>query len=187
MTTPLFFETPAAFGRWLERHGGQHTELIVGFHKVDSGLPSMTWSESVDEALCFGWIDGVRKRIDEVSYQVRFTPRKPGSIWSTINIAKIEALTQQGRMHPAGVAAFALRKDHRSSIYSYEQATVEDFAPADLKRFKSARAAWRFFESMPPGYRKLMTHRVVSAKQAATRERRLALLIQACAEQRKLL
>ncbi|CAN5235959.1 hypothetical protein BH09PSE6_BH09PSE6_01850 [soil metagenome] len=185
--TPRFFETGDAFGRWLAKHGATHSELVVGLYKVDSGQPSMTWSESVDEALCHGWIDGVRKRIDDASYQIRFTPRKAGSIWSTINIAKVDALTKSGRMQAAGVAAFARRLEHRSNVYSYEQETIEDLAPAELERFRSHQLAWKFFESTPPGYRKLATHRIVRAKQPATRERRLTALIDACAEGRKLL
>ncbi len=118
--TPVFFPSPGAFRRWLARHGSTATELLVGFYKVATGRPSLTWSESVDEALCFGWIDGVRKRIDDESYQIRFTPRRPDSNWSAINIAKVEVLISQGRMQPPGILAYSHRADHRSRVYSYE-------------------------------------------------------------------
>ena len=121
-TTRTFFATPQAFRQWLERHAASAPELLVGFHKVGSGRPSMGWSESVDEALCFGWIDGIRRRLDEHTYSIRFTPRKPSSIWSAVNIAKVEQLQAAGRMTPAGLAAFAHRKAHKSAIYSHEQA-----------------------------------------------------------------
>jgi len=181
-TTPTFFATPKAFRQWLERHADSAPELLVGFHKVGSGRPSMGWSESVDEALCFGWIDGIRRRIDEHTYSIRFTPRKPSSIWSAVNIAKVEQLQAAGRMTPAGLAAFAHRKAHKSAIYSHEQAAVVEL-PASLQRaFQRNKAAWRFFqESTPPSYRKSMLHWVASAKRDATREARFAELVAACA------
>ncbi len=179
--TPRFFSTAQAFRDWLAHHAATETELIVGFHKVATGQPCMTWSESVDEALCFGWIDGVRKRIDDDTYQIRFTPRKPTSIWSTINIAKVQALQAQGRMTPAGERAFALRTDAKSEVYSYEQAAVAELTTAELATFKAQKRAWAYWESTPPGYRKLMLHRVVAAKKAETRAARLLALMDACA------
>jgi uncharacterized protein YdeI (YjbR/CyaY-like superfamily) len=182
----MFFEDATAFRRWLQRHAGTASELIVGFHKVDSGRPSLTWPESVDEALCFGWIDGVRKRIDDASYQIRFTPRKTTSIWSAINIAKFHALQAQGRMTPAGEQAFAHRKDHRSVVYSYEQETTEAWSPQELRAFQREKDAWTYFEACPPGYKKQLRHWVTSAKKAETRASRLATLMDACAAGKRL-
>ena len=184
---PLFFESAAAFRLWLEQNGLREQELVVGFRKTGSGRPSMSWSESVDEALCFGWIDGVRKRIDDHAYQIRFTPRKPGSVWSSVNIAKAEALARLGRMQPAGEEAFARRTARRSSVYSYEQAGTLALSPQELQAFKANPAAWRHFDTAAAGYRKVMVFWVVSAKQQATRARRLARLIAASADGRKLL
>lgn len=186
MSRPVFFADAAAFRRWLEAHAASASELLVGFHKVDSGRPSMTWPESVDEALCFGWIDGVRRRIDESSYSIRFTPRKANSIWSAVNIAKVETLRAQGRMRPFGEAAFARRSEARSAVYSFEQATVAELSAEELHRFQRNHAAWTYFESTPPGYRKTLLHWVTTAKKAETRAERLAKLIEACAEGRRL-
>ena len=183
---PRFFETAAAFRRWLEKNAHREAELVVGFRKVGSGAPSLTWPESVDEALCFGWIDGVRKRIDDASYKIRFTPRKPGSIWSAINIAKVEALVAAGRMRPAGAEAFARRSEHKSRVYSYEHEGALALDAAELRAFKANKPAWRWFEAAAPSYRKRMLFRVVKAKQPETRARRLAKLVDACAEGRKL-
>ena len=183
---PTFFETQAAFRKWLEKHHTNEAELLVGFWKVDSGKPSMTWPQSVDQALCFGWIDGVRKGRDADSYTIRFTPRKPTSIWSTININKVAALKQAGLMRPAGLAAFEHRSEKKSSIYSYEKEATELDA-AYLKKFRANKAAWAFFEQQPPGYRKQMVHRVMDAKTAATQVSRLQKLIDASSEKRRLL
>lgn len=185
--SPQFFATPEAFRNWLQAHASTATELLVGFHKVDTGVPSMRWSESVDEALCFGWIDGVRKRIDDATYSIRFTPRKPTSIWSAINIAKFERLQAQGRMTPAGATAFAHRKEAKSRVYSYEQEGVATLSAAELQMFQHNKAAWTFFEATPPGYRKQMLHRITSAKRAETRAARLANLVDACAAGQRLL
>lgn len=179
MSEPTFFATPAAFRRWLQQHAAQATELLVGFHKVGSGRPCMTWSESVDEALCFGWIDGVRRRIDEHTYCIRFTPRKPSSIWSAVNIAKMEQLQAAGRMTPAGLAAFSHRQAHKSAIYSHEQAAAAQLPAPQLREFKRHKTAWQFFEAAPAGYRKSMLHWVTSAKRAETRESRFAQLLAA--------
>jgi uncharacterized protein YdeI (YjbR/CyaY-like superfamily) len=175
----LFFATPAQFNTWLKHNAETATELIVGFHKVGTGMPSMTWPQSVDEALCFGWIDAVRKRIDEQRYQIRFTRRKPGSTWSAINIERVAVLTSQGRMQPAGLAAFALRSETRSRTYAYEQRDMAALEPSDEKAFRKNKAAWAFFEAKSPSYRHRMIWSIVSAKQAATRQRRLQLLIEA--------
>ena len=184
---PTFFETGAQFGAWLQAHGAQQTQLIVGFWKVGSGRPSMGWPESVDEALCVGWIDGVRKRIDDQAYQIRFTPRRPGSIWSAINIAKVELLTAQGRMQPAGRQAFAGRLAHKSAIYAYEQAQDATLTDAETGRFRRDASAWAYFETCPPSYRQPVLHRIVSAKKAETRARRLQQLIEACARRERLI
>lgn len=136
-----FFATGAAFRAWLQRFGAVESELVVGFHKVGSGRPSMSWSEFVEEALCFGWIDGVRTRIDEHSYKIRFTPRKKDSIWSAVNIAKVEALIAQERMQSAGLAAFCRRTERKSSGYSYEQGGAPALSATQLRRFKSNKSA----------------------------------------------
>ena len=181
MAAPRFFKNAAAFRGWLERHASTETVLLVGYWKVDSGRPSMTWPESVDEALCVGWIDGVRRRIDDLAYSIRFTPRKRDSIWSAINLAKVEALTRQGRMRPAGLEAYARRSDHRSRVYAYERQQAHEFELAELRQFKRNPSAWRYFEAAPPSYRKVVTHWVATAKKAETRARRLDKLIDACA------
>lgn len=173
---PTFFKDQQAFRNWLTKHYKKETELLVGFYKKDSGIPSITWPESVDQALCFGWIDGVRKNRDEQSYTIRFTPRKPTSIWSSINIAKVEKLKEEGLMMPEGLAAYELRKEHKSSIYSYEK------EPTPLAKeyeaiFKKNKTAWNFFNNQPPGYKKQMIHRIMDAKQEKTRLSRLEKII----------
>jgi uncharacterized protein YdeI (YjbR/CyaY-like superfamily) len=180
---PTFFEDPAAFRAWLVKHAATETELVVGFHKRGSGQPSMTWPESVDEALCFGWIDGVRARIDDVSYRIRFTPRKTTSIWSAINIGRVDVLQREGRMHHLGLAAYAHRREAKSGIYSYEQAESAQLDKAELALFRKNKAAWKFFEAQPPGYRRLVVFRIVSAKRPSTRASRLCALIEASADQ----
>jgi uncharacterized protein YdeI (YjbR/CyaY-like superfamily) len=181
-----FFPTAGEFAAWLEEHGGRNAELVVGYYKRGSGRASMSWAESVDAALCFGWIDGVRKRIDEHSYQIRFTPRKIQSIWSAINVERVRVLRRDGRMREAGLKAFAHRREDKTKIYSYEQQKTARLDAGDEARFRKATAAWKFFEAQPPGYRQLVTWRIVSAKRAETRERRLTDLIQACRERRRL-
>ena len=175
----MFFSTPADFRAWLARHAGEAAELIVGFHKKASGTASITWPESVDEALCVGWIDGVRKRIDDNTYQIRFTPRRQTSHWSAINIARVADLTRQGRMQPAGLAAFACRREEKSRNAAYEQTSPVTLPAIDETRFRKHKSAWAFFEAQPAGYRKRVIWRIVSAKQEATRQRRLAQLIEA--------
>jgi uncharacterized protein YdeI (YjbR/CyaY-like superfamily) len=173
---PTFFRTPAELRRWFAHHHAKARELFVGYWKVGSGEPSITWPESVDEALCVGWIDGVRKRLDAQRYVIRFTPRKPTSVWSAVNIARVQALEAEGRMTEAGRAAFAARREYKSGIYSFEQRSVE-LPPAYAKLLKANRAAWRDFEARAPSYRKAVMWWIVSAKQEATRQRRLAQLI----------
>jgi len=175
---PKFFPTPAAWREWLERYHDQKQELLVGFHKRSSGQPSITWPESVDQALCFGWIDGVRRTIDENSYTIRFTPRKTQSTWSAVNIRRVEELTRQGLMHPAGSEAFERRTANRSAIYAFEQRERPEFTEEQLKRFQANRVAWNFFEAKPPWYRRTATWWVVSAKRPDTREKRLSTLIE---------
>lgn len=176
MTSPRFFRTPARFRAWLHANHATATELWVGFYKRDSGKPSITWPESVDEALSYGWIDGIRKSIDDASYVIRFTPRKPASIWSDVNIAKARRLIEQGRMAPAGLAAWERRDEKRSGIYAFERkAAVLD---ADAERlFRNNHAAWQFFQEQPPYYRRVAAHYVASAKRPETRARRLDTLI----------
>ena len=173
---PTFFAKQSDFRKWLQKNHDKKTELLVGFYKVDSGKPSMTWSQSVDEALCFGWIDGVRKSIDKNSYQIRFTRRKSTSIWSAINIKKIEELTKQGLMEPAGLASFEKRTEGKSKIYSYEKEKVE-LTQNFKKLFKANKKAWNYFQSLAPSYRKVSAHWVMSAKQETTQIKRLNQLI----------
>jgi uncharacterized protein YdeI (YjbR/CyaY-like superfamily) len=182
---PTFFKTPADFRAWLQKHHKSETELLVGFYKKDSGIPSITWPESVDQALCFGWIDGVRKNRDEQSYTIRFTPRKPGSIWSAINIAKVEKLKAEGLMMPEGMAAYNLRKEHKSAIYSYEKEATP-LTKEYVAIFKRNKKAWTFFNDQPPGYKKQMIHRIIDAKQEKTRLSRLEKLIAESGEGRRI-
>ena len=174
--TPTFFAKQSEFRKWLDKNHKKETELLVGFYKVDSGKLSMTWSQSVDEALCFGWIDGIRKSIDKDSYQIRFTQRKSTSIWSAVNIQKMEELTKQGFMQLAGLASFENRKEDKSKIYSYENEEVK-FSSDFEKLFKANKIAWDYFQSLAPSYRKPSTNWVMSAKQEATRIKRLNELI----------
>jgi len=173
---PTFFPTPAAFRAWLERNHATAGELLVGFHKVGSGKPSLTWPESVDAALCFGWIDGVRKSVDDRRYTIRFTPRKPGSVWSSVNIKRARALIERGLMRPAGLKAFEARRENKSGVYSYEQRSVELPEPYN-GLLKANAAAQRFFEAQPPSYRKVVVWWIVSAKRDETRRKRLDKLI----------
>jgi uncharacterized protein YdeI (YjbR/CyaY-like superfamily) len=181
-----FFETPSAFRAWLEEHHTSESELVVGFYRKASGRPSITWPESVAEALCFGWIDGVRRGIDDESYTIRFTPRKPSSNWSSVNIAKVAELTERGLMRPAGVAAFERRSEARSGIYSYERRKEAKLEPEQEREFRANEAAWSFFCEQPPGYRRTATHWVISAKREETRRKRLATLIDDSANGRRL-
>jgi uncharacterized protein YdeI (YjbR/CyaY-like superfamily) len=174
---PTFFRAAAELQRWFGKHHASAGELHVGYWKVGSGRPSITWPQSVDEALCVGWIDGVRKRIDDASYMIRFTPRRATSIWSAVNVARFEALDAQGRITAAGQAAFAARREDRSRVYSFEQGSLE--LPADCAALLRGNAkACVDFDARAPSYRKAVIWWIVSAKQEATRRRRLALLIE---------
>ena len=182
---PTFFKDQHAFRAWLEKNHARASELIVGYHKVDSGKPSMTWSESVDQALCFGWIDGIRRSIDNNAYTIRFTPRKPTSNWSAINIRKMEELTKQGLMTPAGAAAFAHRKEEKSGIYGYENRPKE--LPEECaKVFRKNTKAWACFTSMAPSYQRATAHWVVSAKKEETKWARLEKLMAASAKGKRI-
>ena len=186
----MFFASPAEFEAWLEAHdpagAPQALELWVGFHKKGSGIPSMTWPEAVDVALCFGWIDSVRRSIDETSYANRFTPRKTRSTWSAVNIKRVPELLAEGRMRPAGLSAFAARAEEKSGIYSYEQRGTVALAEADERQFRANHSAWDFFQAQPPSYRKAATWWVVSAKKEETRQRRLTALIDDSAAGRRI-
>jgi uncharacterized protein YdeI (YjbR/CyaY-like superfamily) len=181
-----FFAAVDEFSAWLEQHGAAKSEFVVGYYKRGSGRASMTWAESVDAALCFGWIDGVRKRIDEHSYQIRFTPRKPNSIWSRVNIERVRVLRRAGKMRESGLGAYSQRREDKSRIYSYEQRKAAALERADELRFRKEKAAWKFFQAQPPSYRQQMIWRIVTAKRPETRERRLAALIGASVERRRL-
>jgi uncharacterized protein YdeI (YjbR/CyaY-like superfamily) len=182
---PRFFAAPAEWRAWLEAHHATASELSVGFWKVGSGKPSITWPQSVDEALAFGWIDGVRHRIDDEAYRIRFTPRKPGGIWSQVNLKRFAELEAQGRIAPAGRSAWETGKD-RTRLYSHER-PLQAFASDETAAFQANAAAWAAWQAFAPGYRKVAIHRVVSAKTLETRARRLAILIDASAQGLKLM
>jgi uncharacterized protein YdeI (YjbR/CyaY-like superfamily) len=182
----LYFESPAAWRRWLTAHHADTDELWVGFHKRATGKPSLTWPESVDEALCFGWIDGLRKRVDADRYQIRFTPRRPGSIWSAVNVRRVAELTKRKRMRAAGVRAFKARTAAKTAVYSFEQRKAAALPPAYAKTFKADADAWRFFTTQAPSYQRVATWWVISAKQEATQLRRLNILIADSARGRRL-
>jgi len=177
---PLFFATPAAWRRWLAQNHARSKEVLVGFHKRASGKPSITWPESVDEALCYGWIDGIRRRLDDHSYTIRFTPRRIGSTWSLINVGRVQALTKLRRMRQAGTRAFKARSVKKTGVGSYEQRGTVAFS-RPLERFFRARPeAWTFFTAQPPGYQRMATWWVVSAVKEETRHRRLERLVEQC-------
>jgi uncharacterized protein YdeI (YjbR/CyaY-like superfamily) len=183
VTQPVFFPDAASFRAWLEANYATAPELSVGFRKKATGLPSLTWPEARDEALCFGWIDGIRHRIDDESYRIRFTPRRAGSIWSKVNVERFAALTAAGRMTEAGAAAYTGKEDR--THYSYEAAPRE-LAPAETALFRKNKAAWADWQQRPPGYRKLCLHWITSAKRPETRAKRLATLIEDSAAGRKI-
>ncbi len=182
---PTFFAKPSDLREWFEKNHQTFTELYVGFYKAGSGKESITWPQSVDEALCFGWIDGVRKSIDSESYYIRFTPRKPGSIWSAINIKKMEELATAGKVKAAGMEAYSKRREHKSKIYSYEKEPVALSAEYE-KKFKANKKAWKFFQSQPAWYQRVSIHLVMSAKQEATRISRLDNLIKDSEAEKKI-
>ena len=184
MADPTFFAAAADFRRWLEAHHERAPELLVGFWKKGSGRPSLDWPEARDEALCFGWIDGIRKSMGPESYTIRFTPRRKGSIWSNVNVARHAALTAEGRMRPAGVRAFEENRG-RQGVYSFEN-DLAALSEAETAQFKRNKAAWADWEKRPPGYRKTALHWVTSPKKPETRARRLAVLIEDSAAGRKI-
>ncbi len=184
-TNVTFFRTPAELRKWFQAHHATADELWVGFYRKGSGTPGVTWAESVDEALCVGWIDGIRKRIDDQRYTNRFTPRRKGSTWSAVNIGRVQVLTSEKRMRPAGLTAHGARLENKSGIYAYEQRRAELEQPyASL--LKKNTAAWTFFEAQPPSYRKVISWWIISAKRPATRMARLEKLIGVSARGRRL-
>jgi uncharacterized protein YdeI (YjbR/CyaY-like superfamily) len=180
-----FFQTQYDFRKWLEKNHEIESELVVGFYKVGSGKPSMNWSESVDQALCFGWIDGVRRSIDNESYCIRFTPRRSNSNWSEINIKKVDELTKASLMKPAGLRVYALRKENKNSNYSYENSTVSLAADFE-EQFRQNAMAWEFFMKQAPSYIKAVIQWIMSAKQEKTRLSRLAKTIKESSQQKRL-
>jgi uncharacterized protein YdeI (YjbR/CyaY-like superfamily) len=183
---PRFFPSLSAWRAWLEEHHADAEELWVGLYKRDSGRPSVTWPEAVDGALCFGWIDGLRKSVDPISYKIRFTPRKPRSIWSTVNVKRATELSAMGLMHPAGLAAFQKREAGRSGIYSYEQRKSAKLPAAYQRKFRAQKTAWEFFQAQPPGYKRTCSFWVISAKREETRLKRLAVLIEDSKHRRRI-
>ena len=179
------FDSPAAFRDWLRNHHTERDELWVGYRRKSTGHPSITWEESVDEALCFGWIDGIRKRVDEEAYTIRFTPRRSGSTWSRRNIGRFVVLQAAGRIESAGAVAYAERTEKNPGRHSFEQEAPVTLTDDYLMQLKSDDNAWADWQSRPPGYRKLVTHWIMSAKRESTRERRLAALVEDCAAGRK--
>jgi uncharacterized protein YdeI (YjbR/CyaY-like superfamily) len=174
---PIFFSSPAAWRAWLEEHHAETDELWVGFYKKSSGKPSITWPESVDGALCFGWIDGIRKSLDEISYVIRFTPRRARSIWSAVNIKRVGELTKLRLMGPAGLKVFERRTGDRSEIYAYEQRKGAKLSAAYERQFRANKKAWDFFRAQPPSYQRTASWWVISAKKEETRSKRLGRLI----------
>ena len=181
----VFFDSPAAWRAWLQEHHASAAEVLVGFHKKSTGRPSLTWAESVAEALCFGWIDGVRRSLGPDAYTIRFTPRRPGSHWSQVNVDLVAHLEEQGRMTDAGRAAFAARREDRTARFAYEQAEVA-FEAEQEAAFRADALAWAWFSAQAPSYRKQATYWVTSAKRPATRARRLATLVECSHEGRRL-
>jgi uncharacterized protein YdeI (YjbR/CyaY-like superfamily) len=173
---PVFFKNQSAFRKWLKSNHGKSKEITVGYYKVDSGKPSITYKESVDEALCFGWIDGIRRSLGAESYTIRFTPRNPKSIWSAVNIKRVNELKETGQMQPAGLKVFEERDVKKSKLYSFEQKNVKLSADYE-KQFRKNKKAWEFFESQPPSYRTPAMWWIMSAKQEETQKRRLEILI----------
>jgi uncharacterized protein YdeI (YjbR/CyaY-like superfamily) len=174
---PIFFDSPEAFYAWLEKHHDTRTEVWVGYRKKHTGKQSLTWSQAVDQALCFGWIDGVLKSIDEDAHRQRFTPRKPASNWSKVNVDKVARLVAEGKMRPAGIAAFERRSADGSGVYSFERDDEAAFEPDQEKRLRANKQAWEFWEAQPPSYRRTATHWVTSGKKQDTRDKRLNELI----------
>jgi uncharacterized protein YdeI (YjbR/CyaY-like superfamily) len=176
--SPTFFATPEQWRAWLSQHHANTPELWVGFYKAQSGRPSITWPQAVDEALCFGWIDGQRRSVDSSSYAIRFTPRRAGSNWSAVNVARVRAMTKEGRMRPEGLKAFEARAAEKTGVYSYENRQMAELNSAEEKRFKAQTKAWAFFKAKAPSYRSAAVWWVVSAKRPETRQKRLSTLIE---------
>jgi uncharacterized protein YdeI (YjbR/CyaY-like superfamily) len=183
---PTFFPSSSDFHAWLRAHHDRATELLVGMFKRDSGKPSITWSESVDAALCFGWIDGVRKRIDEASYSIRFTPRRPQSIWSAINTKRAQALIEEGIMQPAGIAAFKRRSEEKSRVYTYEQKNPAKLGRKFERQFRARKKAWHFFRAQAPFYQKMAIGWIMGAKREETRRKRFARLLRDSSQLRRI-
>jgi uncharacterized protein YdeI (YjbR/CyaY-like superfamily) len=175
---PIFFDSPDAFYAWLEEHHETESEVWVGYWKKATGKPSLTWSQAVDQALCFGWIDTRSQSIDAERHMQRFTRRKPASNWSKVNVEKVARLTEEGKMRPPGIAAFERRRPDKTGVYSFERNEDAQLEPDQEELFRSNAKAWEFFQSQPPGYRRTAIHLVVSAKKPETREKRLNQLIE---------
>jgi uncharacterized protein YdeI (YjbR/CyaY-like superfamily) len=173
---PKFFKSGPEFHRWLEKHHGDTAELLLGFYKVGSGRGGITYQQALDEALAFGWIDGVRKSLDDASYTIRFTPRKTRSVWSAVNIKRVNELIADGRMQPAGMEAFGRRTDDKSAIYAYEQRRA-GLDPASERQFRANKKAWEFFQAQAPWYQRTAAYWVTSAKKEETRAKRLSILM----------
>lgn len=183
--SPIFFKNQSEFRQWLEKNHATETQLLVGYYKVETGKPCMTWSQSVDQALCFGWIDGIRKKVNEESYCIRFTPRKRISKWSNINIAKVKELTSKGLMHHAGLESFSHCKEANSGVYSFEN----DFKtlPQEFEEiFRGNKGAWEYYSAQSPSYRKMVAHWILSAKRKETQIKRLEELIQVSSRNERL-
>jgi uncharacterized protein YdeI (YjbR/CyaY-like superfamily) len=183
--TPVFFSSQSEFRTWLEKNHEHETELLVGYYKVNSGKPNMTWSQSVDEALCYGWIDGVRRSVDDVSYCIRFTPRKKTSNWSKVNIKKVEELLKLGLMQPAGLKAYSYRKEEKSGTYSFERDT-KIITDSFIKKFKTDKEAWAFFVKQAPSYQRTVLYWIRSAKQETTQFSRLEKALAESGNQKRL-
>jgi len=182
---PTFFKDATVLRAWFVEHGAHASELIVGFVKTHTGKATLTWPQAVDEALCFGWIDGVRTSIDENHYRIRFSPRKPNSNWSSVNIKRVPELEADGKMTTAGLAAFALRTEARSRTGSYEQEEFPELSAEELVEFRKCKSAWAFYERLPPSYRRKVNWLIISAKQETTRAKRFTALVAACAAGRR--
>lgn len=187
MESATFFSTPAEWRHWLEAQHQEADFLWVGYYKKHTGIPSMTWEESVDEALCFGWIDGIRKRIDSEAYKIRFTPRKKSSIWSGKNLNRIKELLEVELVSPAGITAYESRSADKSVVYAYENKDKAVLPPEYERQLRAEPEAWAFFsEELAPSYRQTSIWWVIKAKQQATRDRRIQILIDSCVQRRKI-
>lgn len=182
---PTFFKDASALRAWLQDNGAQASELIVGFVKTHTGRATLTWPQAVDEALCFGWIDGVRTSIDDNRYKIRFSPRKPDSRWSAVNIKRVPELEAEGKMTNGGLAVFSLRTEPKSRLGSYEQEEFPELSASETTEFMKNKAAWAFYEALPPSYRRKVNWLIISAKKEATRVKRFSALVSACAAGRR--